>query len=167
MTEETLNPIFKPETPIKPIGRKADLIAAWMAGTGASGSILAAIWFFLGFAENDSRLEHLTSAFVLTILLFAFVIIPFSLVSRFAYAAYRKRAKRTHLLWTLFLMIPWIGLGALTVTHTPLPIWCGLIIAGLAGLLCLWAVVSMILDRKVVSANTAISQQNEMPESSK
>ena len=167
MTEETLTPIFKSDAPIKPIGGRVDLIAALMAGIGASGSTLAAIWFFFGFAENDSRLEHLTSAFVLTLLLFAFAIIPFSLVSRFAYSAYREGAKRTHLLWTLFLMIPWIGLGALTVTHTPLPIWCGLSIAGLAGLLCLWAVLSMILDRKAVSTNTAISQQNEMPESSK
>ena len=167
MTEETLDPICKPEAPSKPIGRKADLIAALAAGSGAILSSLAAIWFFLGFAENDSRLEHLTSALFLTLLLFAFAIIPFSLVSRFAYAAYRQTAKRTHLLWTLFLMLPWVGLGLLTITYTPLPIWCGLIIAGLAGLLCLWAVISMIFDRKERPSNTAISQQNEMPDTSK
>ena len=167
MTEETLDPICKPEAPSKPIGRKADLIAALAAGLGAGVSILAAIWFFLGFAENDSRPEHLTSAFFLTLLLFAFAIIPFSLVSHFAYSAYGQNAKRTHLLWTLFLMLPWVGLGLLTITYTPLPIWCGLIIAGLAGLLCLWAVISMIFDRKERPSSTAISQQNEMPDTSK
>jgi len=167
MTEETLDPICQPEAPSKPIGRKADLIAALAAGLGAGVSILAAIWFFLGFAENDSRPEHLTSAFFLTLLLFAFAIIPFSLVSHFAYSAYGQNAKRPHLLWTLFLMLPWVGLGALTMTHTPLPVWCGLIIAILAGLLCLWAVISMIFDRKERPSNTAISQQNEMPDTSK
>ena len=167
MTEEALDPIFKPETAIKSIGRKADLMAALMAGIGAGGSILAAIWFFLGFAENDTRLEHLSSAFVLTLLLFAFAIIPFGFVSRFAYSAYRRSAKRAHLLWTMFLMLPWVGLGALTVTHTPLPIWCGVVIAGLAGLLCLWAGISIVLDRKTVSPNTSISQQNEMSDNLK
>lgn len=167
MTEETLDPICQPEAPIKPIGRKADLIAALAAGIGVSGSLLAAIWFFLGFAENDSRLEHLTSAFLLTLLLFAFAIIPFSLVSRFAYAAYHQNAKRPHLLWTLCLMLPWVGLGTLTITHTPLPIWCGIIIAILATLLCLWAGISMILDWKADKPNTATSQQNEMPDEAK
>ena len=64
-------------------------------------------------------------------------------------------------------MLPWIGLGALTITHTPLPIWCGLIVAGLAGLLCLWALISMVLDRKVEPYNTTISQQNEMSDNLK
>ena len=167
MTEETLDPIFNPKPSAPSAGRKADLIAALIAGTGAGLSLLTAGWFFFGFAENDKRLEHLTSAFVLTLLLFAFVVIPFSLVSGFAWSAYRQNAKRQHLRWTLFLMLPWIGLGALTITHTPLPIWCGLIVAGLAGLLCLWALISMVLDRKVEPSNTTISQQNEMSDNLK
>jgi len=162
MTEETLSPIFKTDAPAKPIGRKADLLAAIFAGAGAGLSALAAIWFFIGFAENDTRLEHLTSALVLTLLLFAFAIIPFVFVCRFAWRAYQRDSKQVHLLWTLFLMLPWVGLGALTVSHTPLPVWCGLIIMGLALLLSLWALVSWILNRKAETPNTKASQQNDM-----
>jgi len=167
MTEETVDPIFKSQASNKPIGRKADLLAALVAGLGAGLSILAALWFFLGFTENDTRLEHLTSAFVLTGLLFAFAIIPFSLVFRFTWLAHRQTAKRPHLVWTIFLMLPWLGLGILTMTHTPLPVWCGLIIIGLAALLTLWAVVSLALDRPLIRPNTSISQQNEMPDEEK
>lgn len=167
MTEETLNPIFKTEGPAKPLGRKADVLAAGLAAIGAGLSCIAAIWFFLGFAENDTRLEHLTSAFVLTILLFAFAVIPFTLVSRLAWLAYRRGPKRAHLLWTLFLMLPWVGLGILTMTHTPLPLWCGLISTALAVILSLWALISLELDRRSPHPNTMRSQQNEVPDSPK
>ena len=162
MTEKTLDPIYQAAVPPKPTGRKADLLAALVAGIGSGLSILTALWFFIGFAENDTRPEHLTSAFVLTCLLFAFAVIPFSLVSRFAWIAYRKTARLAHLFWTVLLMVPWVGLGVLTITHTPLPIWCGYILTGLAGILSLWAIISVILERMTASPNTSISQQNEM-----
>ena len=158
MTEETLTPIFKPETPDTPIGRRADMFAAGLAGLGAVLSGFSAIWFFIGFAENDTRLEHLTSALVLTLLLFAFAIVPFALVTHFARQAYQQTAKRAHLFWTLFLMLPWVGLGTLTLSHTPLPIWCGLVITLLAVLLCIWAVASLILDRDLSSASQKLEE---------
>lgn len=126
-----------------------------LAGLGAILSIVAAIWFFAGFAENDTRPEHLTSVLALTLILFAFAIVPFSLVTIFARRAYRMGTKRAHLLWTIFLMLPWIVLGSLTLSHTPLPLWAGLIMIILATLLCIWALVSLILDRHP-------SQENEM-----
>jgi len=160
MTEETLAPIVQIETPEKPTGRQADLLATVLAGTGTALAILGAFWFFLGFFENDKRPEHLTSAFVLTLGLFAFSIIPFALVTRFAWQAYRRAVTRAYLFWTIFLMVPWIGLGVLTISHTPLPLWCGLIAVSLASLLVIWAIISLILDRK--TSNTPISRQNEM-----
>lgn len=169
MTEETLTPIFKSDAPApaKPIGRSVDCIAALIAGLGAGLSGLGAVWFFLGFAENDTRLEHLTSAVVLTLTLFSFAIIPFTLVARFAWHAYRHEAKRAHLLWTVFLMLPWVGLGILTISHTPLPVWCGFIVTALAILLSLWALVSLVLEWKIGQSNTQTSQQNELPNTKK
>ena len=149
MTDETLTPIATPPTlSVKPIGRQADILAALIAAMGAVFSVLGALWFFAGFAENDTRPEHLASALALTLLLFAFAIVPFALTVYFARRAYRQGTKRAHLFWTLFLMLPWVALGTLAVSHTPLPIWCGLIMAVLAMFLCLWALVSLILDRK-------------------
>ena len=167
MTDESVIPIIPDEDISAPLGRRADLLAALLAGIAASLSIIGAFWFFLGFAENDTRPEHLASAFVLTLILFAFAIIPFACVAYFARAAHRGGTKRAHLFWTLFLMLPWVGLGVIAVSHTPLPVWCGLIMAGLAGLLSLWALVSLVLDWNVKPANTLPSQQNEMPNAPK
>lgn len=166
MTDETLTPIAKDADQSKPVGRQADLLAFGLAGLGALLSFSAAIWFFLGFAENDTRPEHLVSAFVLTCILFAFAIIPFGLVAWLARQSYRFGTKRSSLFWTLFLMLPWIGLGSLTVSHTPLPLWCGLIMAILASLLSLWALVSLVLDWNVPQVNTLVSQQNDMSDAS-
>ena len=161
MTDEALTPIVQNETPGKPTGRQADLIATVLAGTGTALAIIAAFWFFLGFLENDKRPEHLTSALVLTLGLVAFSIVPFACVTRFAWQAYRQAVTRAHLFWTIFLMVPWVGLGVLTISHTPLPFWCGFIAVSLATLLIIWAIISLILEQK--GSNTIISQQNEMP----
>ena len=169
MTDETIRQIAgEPTNPKEPIGRQADILAALIAVLGAVFSVLVALWFFAGFAENDTRPEHLASAFVLTLLLFAFAIIPFALTAEFARRAYRSGTKRAHLLWTVLLMLPWVMLGSLAISHAPLPIWCGLIMATLAALLSLWALISLILDRKTrpatPSSNTMPSQINEMPD---
>lgn len=149
MTEEILTAVFETKDPIaKNQGRKADLCVAVISGLMAGLSLIAAIWFFSGFAENDTRPEHLFSALVLTLGLFSFAIIPFSIVSYLAKRAYRDGAKRAHLLWTVFLMIPWIVLGSLASSHTPLPIWCGIIITLVAIILSLWALISLFLDRQ-------------------
>lgn len=167
MTDETLIPIAANQ-PDKspPSGRRADLFAAALAALGALLSCVVAIWFFAGFAENDTRPEHLASALSLTLILFAFAIIPFALVAWFARRAYRLGTTRAHLLWSILLMLPWIVLGSLAVSHTPLPIWGGLLMAILAGLLTLWALVSLILDRNTPALNTQTSHRNEMPEPS-
>lgn len=164
MTEDNVTPIIKDKNAPIPLGRRADLLASVLGYIGALLSALAAIWFFLGFAENDKRPEHLFSALALTIILFMFAIIPFFIVARFARRAHSQGAKLPHLLWTVFLMLPWVGLGAIAVSHTPLPIWCGVSIAGIAALLTLWAIVSLVLDWNVKPMNTLHSQQNEMPD---
>jgi len=155
MTEDIIKPIAdsnrKSANLSKPIGRQADRLAALLAGLAAALSIIAAIWFFIGFAENDKRPEHLTSAFILTLILFAFAVIPFSLVTVFARKAFMHGTKRLHLFWVLFLMLPWVILGTLAVSHTPLPFWSGLIMVILAGLISIWALASLILDRKLES----------------
>lgn len=161
MFEERLTPIARDETPSPPTGRPADLVAFALASLAALLSFAAALWFFLGFAENDTRPEHLTSAFVLTSLLFAFAIIPFALVAKFAWTAHKNGTSHARLLWTVFLMLPWIALGSLAAIYTPLPIWSGLFMAIIAALLALWALISLWLDWNARSYDTLKSLQNE------
>jgi hypothetical protein len=139
-------PHAAPRLVAKPSGRLADLIAASLAGLGAALSLIVAAWFFLGFAENDTRPEHLASALVLTTGLFSFAISPFAISAYLAWRAHRSGATRRGLFWVLFLMLPWIALGAVAATLTPLPIWSGVLMASLATILSLWAITSIILD---------------------
>lgn len=164
--DSVISPVAQRVETSPPLGRRADWLAMLIAGLGAILSIISAVWFFAGFTENDTRPEHLASALVLTLGLFAFAILPFAVVADFARRAYRKGTRRAHLLWTLFLMLPWVLLGSLAISYTPLPIWCGLIITGLVVLLCIWAVISLILDRRPPSFDTEMSQQNEMSDDS-
>jgi len=165
MTEESLTPILanpSKETSTAPLGRRVDNLAAGLAAIGALFGALSAAWFFFGFAENDTRPEHLASALFLTLSLFIFAIGPFLCAAVFARTAYRHGTKRAHLFWTLFLMLPWVGLGLMTVIYTPLPLFVGLTLAGLAAILTLWAMVSLILDWNTELPHTLPSQQNEM-----
>ena len=162
MSEDNIAPIIAEDIALPALGRRADQLAMGLAGIGAALSLISAVWFFLGFAENDTRPEHLTSALVLTLGLFAFAIAPFACTAWLARRAYAQGTRRAHLLWTLFLMLPWIGLGLITVFYTPLPIFVGLVMSALAALLSLWAGVSLVLDWNVKPASPLISQQNEM-----
>jgi len=162
MTDNSVTPIFSPQAPTPPLGRRADLLAMSLAALGAGLSLISAIWFFLGFAENDTRPEHLTSALVLTLLLFAFAILPFACTAWLARRAYAKGTRRAHLFWALFLMLPWIGLGVIAAVYTPLPGFVGLIMAGLAALLSLWAVVSLVLDWNAAPPEPLDTKYSEM-----
>jgi len=62
MTDDTLKPISLPVVNKTAVGRRADILAGSLSVLGALLSSLAAIWFFAGFAENDTRPEHLASA---------------------------------------------------------------------------------------------------------
>jgi hypothetical protein len=153
-----IKPVAQRAKKSNPIGRRADKVAMFIAALGAISSILAAVWFFSGFAENDSRPEHLASAVGLTLGLFAFAIIPFLLVAAFARRAYLKGPRRAHMLWTLLLMLPWGVLGSLAISYTPLPVWCGVLIVGLAILLSFWAVMSLVLESQNSEVDTEMSQ---------
>lgn len=161
MTEEKLTPIARDVAPSTPTGRPADLVAFGLASLAVLLTLSAALWFFFGFAENDTRPEHLTSAFILTSLLFAFAIVPFAIVAKFAWTAHKNGTSPAHFVWTIFLMLPWIALGSLAVIYTPLPVWSGLFMAIVAALLSLWALMSLALDWNARRHNTLQPLQNE------
>jgi len=59
-------------------------------------------------------------------------------------------------------MLPWVGLGTLAVSHTPLPIFCGLIMVILASLISIWAIASLILDWRTEPNITGALQKIEL-----
>lgn len=165
MSDDTIMPVFAPP-PVRlraPAGRPADAVATLLAALGAIMAVIGAIWFFAGFAENDTRPEHLLSALLLTLGLFSLAIIPFASVAEFARRAYQKGGRLKYYLWTLFLMLPWIGLGLLAVSYTPLPIWTGWAFILLSSLLSLWALLSLILDRRQPTSSLAPSDTSAVP----
>jgi len=58
MTEERLSPIARDVAPSTPTGRPADLVAFGLASLAVLLALSAALWFFFGFAENDTRLSR-------------------------------------------------------------------------------------------------------------
>lgn len=148
MSDIPLDPIVRSDDPQSAQGRPADLWATLISTCGVILSVAGAIWFFAGFAENDTRPEHLASAFILTFGLFILAIAPFAIIAEFARRAYRQGGKQAHYLWTLFLMLPWLVLGTLSISQTPLPRWAGYIAILLSTSLILWALISILLNRR-------------------
>ena len=133
-----------------PKGRGADRIAAGVAALALVLSVLATAWFFAGFVENDPEFRASSSALLLSLGLGTFAIVPSAVVMRLAWRAYREGFTVADGLWTLMLMGPWVGLGALLL-RSPLPGWVAGAALGLAALLCLWALVSLWLERRAPS----------------
>ena len=131
-----------------PRGRPADRIAAALAALGLLGSVAGTVWFFAGFLENDGELRAASSAFLLSLGLSAFAIVPCAVVLRLAHTAWRRGFRPSHGWWTLLLMGPWVGLAGLLLARSPLS-WPGPIAALALGLLlCAWASISLWLHAR-------------------
>lgn len=148
MSEDPIQPLLSAENPALK-GRRADFLASVLAAIGALSAFTIAIWFFFGFAENDTRPEHLFSALIFTLGLFGLAIVPFSIIARLAFITYKTGGKSAFYLWTIFLSLPWLGLGILSVIFTPLPFWVGALASLLSVLLILWAIISLILNLRL------------------
>ncbi len=145
MSDDPIQSLLSPDAPT-PKGRRADLLACILAALGAVTALIIALWFFFGFAENDTRPEHLFSVLIFTLGIFGLAIVPFATISRLAFITYKMGGKLAFYLWTIFLTLPWLGLGFLSLVFTPLPFWVGGLAVLLSILLALWALTSIILD---------------------
>ena len=132
-----------------PQGRPADRLAAILAAVALLGSLGATLWFFAGFVETDPEFRAASSAFLLSMGLGAFAIIPSAVVMRLGWSAWRRGFRLRHGIWTLVLMGPWIGLSSVLVTQAPLPKIGPFIALGLSTVLCLWALISLIIEAKI------------------
>jgi len=119
---------------------------AGLAGIGLTASILVTLWFFAGFAETDPAFAPASSAFLLSILLGSFAIIPCAVILRLAWQAWRDGFRVSHGVWTLFLMLPWIGFAVIAAQSEWLPIGLtfGPLVIAMPTLV--WASASIILE---------------------
>ena len=131
-------------------------MAAGVALVALVLSALGTLWFFLGFYENDPEFRASSSAFLLSIGLGAFAIVPSAVVMRLSWAAYRRGFSLAYGLWCLVLMGPWVVLSFILLRRSPLPPWGPLVALCLSVLLCLWAIISLVLEvRERRAAGTA------------
>lgn len=129
-------------------GRPADILAAGLAALACLLSTLTALLFFSGFAETDSALPGLASAFVFAFILMLFAAVPTALICRIAYKAWISGLGLKHALWAIALVLPWAALSILLVMQTPLPLYMSGTALILSGLLLFWSGVSAILAWK-------------------
>lgn len=132
-----------------PQGRPVDrLIVAW-ALFGLALACLATLWFFAGFVETDPDFAPASSAFLLSLLLGAFAILPCALIWTLARRAYLDGFQLSQGLWSLFLILPWFGLASLSLPSVWMPIWLSLIPAIIGLPIAAWAITSLILELHV------------------
>ncbi len=129
-------------------GRPADLLAAIVAGIACLLSCLTAALFFWGFAETDRFLPGLTSAFLFSLVLGAFAVIPSAIICRMAYKGWKLGLTFKQAVWAAVLILPWTILSILVLIQTPLPFYIGAFASLLSGLLLFWAIASAVLTRK-------------------
>ena len=127
-----------------PFIRPIDRVAATVAAFALLGSVAGTIWFFAGFLENDTEFRASSSAFLLSMGLGAFAIVPSALVLKLALGAWRRGFRMGDGWWTLAMMLPWVGLSVVVLARAPLPGWAGALALLLSGLLSLWAAVSLV-----------------------
>lgn len=128
-------------------GRPVDRLIAGLATLGLLASVVTTLWFFLGFAETDPGFTPVSSAFLLSLLLGAFAIIPCALTMRFAWTAWRTGFRLSHGAWSLFLTLPWTGLALVATRSDWMPGWLSLAPLLVAVPTGLWAMTSIVLDR--------------------
>ena len=130
-----------------PQGRPVDRLIAIISAIGLGLSIAATLWFFLGFFETDPQFAPASSAFLLSLLLGGFAIIPCAIILRLSWTAWRTGFRLSHGFWTLFLMAPWIGFAAVAGGSAWMPFWLTLAPLLIAIPATLWATISLILER--------------------
>lgn len=129
-----------------PQGRPVDRLIAIIAALGLVASISTMLWFFLGFAETDPDFAPASSAFLLSLMLGSFAIIPCAIILRLSWTAWRTGFRLSHGFWTLFLILPWIGLAGIAGGSAWMPLWLTLGPLFIAIPTVLWAVASLILE---------------------
>lgn len=131
-----------------PKGARADRLIAILAGIGLIASIGATIWFFAGFYETDPGFSPASSAFLLSLGLGAFAIIPCAVISRLSWTAWRQGFQTHHGIWTLVLSLPWLGFAAIALPSDWMPLWLSLGPIMIAGPSTLWAITALILQHR-------------------
>ena len=143
MSEEPLIPVATAETRADSArigGRPAlDLITALSALSIAVLALATGIWFAAGFAATDTDAAQLAQASGLGLGVSLLLAVPFGLV---AWWAWRGQAK---LLWTLFLMLPWVLMGAFWILVSDYDWFIGFVPAAVA---CLAAVRAFATSRR-------------------
>jgi len=133
-------------------GRPVDRLIAGLAAFGGLASLATTLWFFIGFAETDPGFAPASSAFLLSALLGAFAIIPCAIIMRLSWAAWRTGFRQPYGVWTLFLILPWIGLAFVAGRSNWMPGWLTFGPLFIAVPTALWAITSIILERVTVKA---------------
>lgn len=129
-------------------GRPVDRIVAGLAAIWLFCAVAASLWFFLGFYETDPGISAASSAALLSLGLGAFAIIPGAVILRLAWTAWRCGFQPKQGLWILVLALPWFGLSLIAGQSDWMPIWLTIFPLLLATPISLWAVISIVLERR-------------------
>ena len=124
-------------------GTLADLLACIISGAAALTALTYSALFFSRFLENDSHFWGIVSAFLLCFGVGAFGYVPAAINSLIAWRAHKNGASKVGLIWSLILLLPWLGLAAVLVFISDMPKIYSLPLFLTAALLTAWALISL------------------------
>lgn len=120
----------------------------WVCGSAALISLVASLWFFIGFLENDTGLWHVLSAFFMSMGIGALAFVPALWVSRLARLTVEHGAQARTGFLVILLAMPWGGVGSLLLRLSGIWYVLGLAILALVTLINIWAFVTIMRARR-------------------
>jgi hypothetical protein len=118
-----------------------------ISGLGLLSAIGATLWFFAGFFETDPGFSPASAAFLLSLGLGAFAIIPCAVIVRLSRAAWKQGFQTYQGVWTLILCLPWLIFAGVSFSSDWLPLWLSAGSGLIAGPCSLWAIGSLIVQK--------------------
>lgn len=138
----------KPEKTPKTFFDHLTSVVRTLCGLAAVISIVAALWFFIGFLENDTGFWHVLSAFGMSMGLGALAFVPALWIARLARLTAMHGARLSTAFLVILLAMPWSVLGGLLARLEGFWRVLGISVMGLVAVINLWAFLMALKSRR-------------------
>lgn len=153
--EDVIRPVFHDSVNTKPSEKppvtffdRLTSVVRTLCGLAAIASLIAALWFFIGFLENDTGFWHVLSAFAMSMGMGALAFIPALWIARLARMTALQGARLSTAFLVILLAIPWSVLGGLLARLEGHWRVLGLSVMVLVAVINLWAFLMALRSRR-------------------
>ena len=158
---ERLTPVYPvvPEAAAKPAStpyRRWSWAVRLIAGLAAIGVMVLCAYLFSGFAENDTGVWHLLSAFALCFGVGLLAYGPLFAIAAWAHNSLKTDARASHPVLSLFLILPWVIVAGLLIPNGGYWVMAAIGIWLLSAVLLFWVALSF---HQLKGLNSALTDE--------